>query len=187
MTQPSSGCPVNTSEGSFTEHPGRKRSSNSSPLVTDSHQEVGTQWSKTNKKIITVVMLFLPPVYWGDPCVYSPQPYSWSGALGVQTVGLTLTQFYHWLFLLMLNRCDGYSSYHCRCLFKELISHSRFSCFTALLQHSQVNPAPWAFRSDESLKRCFPHRNHKVHVTSNQSSRQQSGSHLTNIPHKQNN
>lgn len=36
-------------------------------------------------------------------------------------------------------------------------------------------------------KRCFPHRNHKVNVTSNQSPEQQSGNHLTNTLHKQNN
>lgn len=36
-------------------------------------------------------------------------------------------------------------------------------------------------------KRCFPHRNHAVDVTSNQSSEQQSGSLLINILHKHNN
>lgn len=29
----------------------------------------------------------------------------------------------------MLNRRDGYSSHRCRCLFKELISHSQLSIF----------------------------------------------------------
>jgi hypothetical protein len=37
-----------------------------------------------------------------------------------------INSIYHRLLILMLNRADGYSSHHCRCLFKEPISHRLF-------------------------------------------------------------
>lgn len=106
--------------------------------------------------------------------------------LGFQIVQFTLTQFYHRLFLLMLNRSDGYSSHHSRCLFKEYIFHSPFSILQ-LYWSILMSTKPPGLLEVMNPKRCFPHRNHKVHVTSNQSSEQQSGNHLTNILHKQNN
>lgn len=50
----------------------------------------------------------------------------------------------------MLNKSDGYSSQHCRYLFKEHIFPQPIPHFAALLEHSHVNQAPWAFGSDES-------------------------------------
>ena len=117
---------------------------------------------------------------------YSPQFYNPSAVLGFQIVQFTLTQFYHPLFLLMLNRSDGYSSHHSRCLFKEHIFHSLFSILQ-LYWSILMSTKPPGFLEVMNPKRSFPHRNHKVNVTSNQSSEQQSGNHLMNILHKQNN
>lgn len=170
---------------SFTEHPGRAVATSVLQRLTATQkvQVVKRLKKKNHCRLVIFTFLYTEAI----PGACSPGHYNLNALLGAQIVQFTLTQFYHRLFLLMLNRCDGYSSHHCRCLFKELISHSHFSILQLYPKHSHVNQAPWAFRSDESLKRCFPHRNHKVNVTSNQSSRQQSGNHLTNIPHKQNN
>ena len=77
-------------------------------------------------------------------------------------------------------------NHHSRCLFKEHIFHSPFSILQ-LYWSILMSTKPPGLLEVMNPKRCFPHRNHKVNVTSNQSSEQQSGNHLTNILHKQNN
>lgn len=110
----------------FTEHPGRAVAASILWWLTATRKWVPSSENVKKKKSLCRFAIFTLLYTETIPHAHSPRPYNPNAVLGAQIAQFTLTQFYHWLFLLMLNRCDGYSRHHCRCLFKELVSHSQF-------------------------------------------------------------